>query len=155
MELAYLQSSQSLRLYSYGASRNRKITSQPTSDRFKNLHEFLDHVFGGRTLEFHVKNLTKPGDGAISDLRALDVKLRKSNHSNEVIRHGYSMIENLMRIKHVFFTGDGNAAFSIQDNVTRSRYCSAGIGFYERISFLHRDYSGHRAISSDGKCARK
>lgn len=70
-----------------------KITSQPTSDQFKNLHEFLDHIFGGRILEFHLKNLTKPGDGKISDIRALDVKLRKNNHASEVIRHSILMNE--------------------------------------------------------------
>lgn len=56
-----------------------------TSDEFKNLHEFLESIFGGRVLEFSFDKLNKTGVKTISEIRALEVKLGKSNYSNEVM----------------------------------------------------------------------
>lgn len=56
----------------------------PPSSDIKNLREFLDTTFDGKILEYHLNDVTKPGDNSISKIRGLEVKLLKSNGSNEV-----------------------------------------------------------------------
>lgn len=56
---------------------------QPSND-VKNLRAFLKSVFDGRVFEFNLKEITKPGDNSISKIRGLQVKLLRSNCSNEV-----------------------------------------------------------------------
>lgn len=56
---------------------------QPSND-VKDLREFLKNSFDGRVLEFNLNEITKPGDNSISKIRGLQVKLSKSNRSNEV-----------------------------------------------------------------------
>ena len=54
-------------------------------NRSEKLHEFLQKQFDGRVLEFNkLDNLMKSGDGFTSEIRALQLKLVKSNNSNEV-----------------------------------------------------------------------
>lgn len=63
--------------------RHGKILANQASDEFKNLREFLQSIFGRRLLEYHVNKMTE-SDKTISKIRALQVKLRNSNHSDEV-----------------------------------------------------------------------
>lgn len=58
--------------------------STQSSNEFKNLHEFLKHIFDGRVLEYNLNKITE-SDKAISKIRALQVKLRNSIHANEVL----------------------------------------------------------------------
>lgn len=61
-----------------------KTTIQPLNE-IKNLHDFLENTFESSVLEFNLNVITKPGDNAISKIRGLQVKFKKSNYSNEVI----------------------------------------------------------------------
>ena len=66
-------------------TRHQEIVTAELSHEIKHLHEFLQKQFDGRVLEFNkLDNLMKSGDGFTSEIRALQLKLVKSNHSNEV-----------------------------------------------------------------------
>lgn len=82
--------------------RHKRITaaeeeSSQSSNEFKNFHEFLQNIFGGRVLEYRVNQLTE-ADKAISKIRALQVKLRSSMHSNEVLSNVLKIERNRCKI---------------------------------------------------------
>lgn len=64
----------------------KNVIVQPRNE-IKNLHKFLQSNFGGKILKFNLNTITKPGDNYNSKIRGLQVKLLKSNHSNEVVTY--------------------------------------------------------------------
>lgn len=62
------------------------------------MHEFLEHVFDGKVIEFTFNTLTKPGDNYRGLVQKLDVKLLKNNHSNEVLINE-SLIKIICKLK--------------------------------------------------------
>ncbi|XP_031632040.1 uncharacterized protein LOC116346242 [Contarinia nasturtii] len=50
----------------------------------ENIHEFLEKCLKKRVLEYTLRPLTKPGDNFKATIQSLEVKLLKSNDSNEI-----------------------------------------------------------------------
>ena len=74
-------------------TRHQVIAIADSSHEVKNLYEFLQINFDGRVLEYKLlNNLMESGDGFTSEIRALQLKLVKSNRSNEVNVHNISIL---------------------------------------------------------------
>ena len=78
-----------------------KIVNLP-SDEIRNFHEFLQKNLDGKVIEFNISRLMKQGDGFRSEIRALEVKLKKQNSSNEVKKYIF-FLRGLNQINFLFY----------------------------------------------------